>query len=81
MRENHKRFHILYLHDVVQIGGAERSLFYLIKNLDRGKFVPIVAVPSEGPFTEDLKNLGIEIHFIDFPRPLNPDILKGEDYL
>ncbi len=76
MQENHKRFHILYLHDVVQIGGAERSLFYLIKNLDRERFLPIVALPSEGPFTEDLKSLGIEIHFIDFPRPLGLNIFK-----
>jgi glycosyltransferase involved in cell wall biosynthesis len=76
MRENHKRFHILYLHDVVQIGGAERSLFYLIKNLDREKFIPILVVPSEGPFTDDLKSLGVEIHFIDFPKPCNPNLLK-----
>lgn len=76
MQENHKRFHILYLHDVVQIGGAERSIFYLIKNLDRERFIPFVAIPSEGPFTEDLKSLGVEIHFIDFPRPLGLNIFR-----
>lgn len=82
MPEKYKRFHILYLHDVVDIGGAERSIFYLIKNLGypallgRKKFLPIIAIPSEGPFTEDLKNLGIEIHFIDFPKPLNLNIFK-----
>lgn len=73
MRE---RFNILYLRDVVQIGGAERSLFYLIKNLNRERFLPIIAVPSEGHFTEDLKSLGVEIHFIDFPRPLGLNIFK-----
>ncbi len=76
MRERRKRFRILYLHDVVQIGGAERSIFYLIKNLDRKMFLPIIAVPSEGPFVEDIKGLGIEINFIDFPKPLDLNIFK-----
>jgi len=58
MQERLKRLTILYLHDVVQIGGAERSLLYLIRYLDRERFVPIVAVPSEGPFTEGLKKNG-----------------------
>lgn len=76
MQKSYKRFHILYLHDVIQIGGAEKSLFYLIRNLDRERFLPIIAIPSEGPFTEDLRGLGVEIHFIDFPRPLGLNIFK-----
>jgi len=76
MRERRKPFSILYLHDVVQIGGAERSIFYLIKKLDRKRFLPVIAVPSEGPFVEDIKGLGIEINFIDFPRPLDLNIFK-----
>ena len=76
MRESHKKFNILYLHDVIQIGGAERSIFYLIKNLDRERFFPIIAISSEGPFTDDLKGLGVEIHFIDFPRPISLNIFK-----
>jgi glycosyltransferase involved in cell wall biosynthesis len=76
MQKSYKRFHILYLHDVIRIGGAERSLFYLIKNLDSKRFIPFVAIPSVGPFVEDLKGLGVEIHFIEFPRPLNLNIFK-----
>lgn len=38
--------------------------------------MPIIAVPSEGPFVEDIKGLGIEINFIDFPRPLDLNIFK-----
>lgn len=76
MPEKYKRFNILYLHDVVDIGGAERSIFYLIENLDSEKFLPIIAIPSEGPFTEDLKGIGVEIHFLKFPRIFNLNIFK-----
>ncbi len=76
MQKRLNKFTILYLHDVIQIGGAERSIYYLIKNLDRERFLPVAVLPSEGPFMEDLKGLGVEIHFMDFPRPLDINIFN-----
>jgi glycosyltransferase involved in cell wall biosynthesis len=40
-------------------GGASRSLFVLLKSLDRSRFEPLVLFPSEGPILETLDRMGI----------------------
>jgi glycosyltransferase involved in cell wall biosynthesis len=40
-------------------GGASRSLFVLLKSLDRSRFEPLVLFPAEGPILETLDRMGI----------------------
>jgi glycosyltransferase involved in cell wall biosynthesis len=40
-------------------GGASRSLFVLLKALDRQRFEPLVLFPEEGPILETLDGMGI----------------------
>ena len=40
-------------------GGASRSLFVLLKSLDRSRFEPLVLFPAEGPILETLDKMGI----------------------
>ena len=40
-------------------GGASRSLFVLLKSLDRTRFEPLVLFPAEGPILEVLNQMGI----------------------
>lgn len=54
---------ILFVHHVSIIGGASYCLLNIIKELKRDRFQPIVLLRNEGPLVEELKKLGVEIHF------------------
>jgi len=69
MRE---KIRILYMHDSPILGGAENSLLNLIGNLDRNQFEPYFALFAEGPFAEELRKLGVEPRFVDFPELKRP---------
>ncbi len=61
---------ILYIHHGSAIGGAPLSLLYLIENLDRKRFKPVVLISLDGPATDLFRNADIETHvapeFTDF---------------
>jgi len=46
-------------------GGASRSLFVLLKSLDRSRFEPLVLFPEEGPIFGSLDKMGI--HYLVSP--------------
>jgi glycosyltransferase involved in cell wall biosynthesis len=46
-------------------GGASRSLFVLLKALDRSRFEPLVLFPAEGPILPALDRMGI--HYLIWP--------------
>ena len=50
---------ILYLSGLI-FGGAERQLFYLVTNLDRSRYQPIVICPDDGVFPNQLRAAGID---------------------
>jgi glycosyltransferase involved in cell wall biosynthesis len=49
----------LFINHSVRDGGPGRSLFYVLKYIDRTKISPFVLVPREDVFTELLKNDGL----------------------
>jgi len=44
----------------VGVCGSEQALFALLKGLDRERYKPIVAVPSQGPLKQRLSEIGIK---------------------
>ncbi|MFX0202465.1 MAG: hypothetical protein ACFFCW_40685, partial [Candidatus Hodarchaeota archaeon] len=62
---------ILYLNPTAEVGGAERSLLDLLKHLDKGKFHPIVSLPSEGTLTRELRGMGVETKVIPFHKEIS----------
>lgn len=52
---------ILYLHTTSEVGGSDVSLARLVERLDRQRFSPIVAVPSDGPLIPRLKAAGAAV--------------------
>jgi glycosyltransferase involved in cell wall biosynthesis len=50
---------VLFINHSVRDGGPGRSLFYILKHLDRTKLDPYVLVPKEGVFTELINNEGL----------------------
>jgi len=54
---------ILYLSSSGSIGGAETSLYYLVRGLDR-KYSPTVICPQNGSLTEKLIELGVHTEIV-----------------
>ena len=59
-------YNILYLHEAAQLGGAENSLFNLLKKIDRTVFSPIFACPGKGLFPDKLTKLGVKVYPVTF---------------
>jgi glycosyltransferase involved in cell wall biosynthesis len=53
---------ILYLHHGGGLGGAPLSLLYLLKQIDRAKYEPIVLTLKPGPVVDLYRSEGIETH-------------------
>lgn len=55
-------------------GGSSRSMFYLVKHIDREAFPPVVVVRKDGPIVERYQELGIKCHIM----PNIPSFRPGE---
>jgi len=59
---------VLFLDKEGGFGGSSRSLYFLIKHLDRGRILPVVALREPGPALEWYSKLGIRTFlFEDMP--------------
>lgn len=66
---------ILFVHDNTGLGGSEKSLLYLIRNLNRERFSPIVVLPDDGFLFKQLDSSGIDVRLLEIKRlrkTLNP---------
>ncbi|NIX14391.1 MAG: glycosyltransferase, partial [Candidatus Dadabacteria bacterium] len=50
---------ILFINHSIRHGGPGKSLFYILKYIDREKIKPYVLIPADDVFSEDLKKEGI----------------------
>ncbi len=51
--------HVLFINHSIRDGGPGKSLFYILKYLDRTKITPYVLIPKDEVFSERLKAEGI----------------------
>lgn len=58
---------ILYVNSVTELGGAEWSLFELVKHLNREMFTPSLLTSSEGPLAEHFRSINVPVYFSGFP--------------
>ena len=73
---------VLFINHSVRDGGPGKSLFYLLKFLDRTKINPYVLIPKDDVFSDWLKSGGLyENVIIDsrFPENLNRPRIKQSD--
>jgi glycosyltransferase involved in cell wall biosynthesis len=52
---------VLYFNYSSALGGAERSLLDILKNLDRGRFTPLLLTFGEGPFERAAAEAGVRV--------------------
>ena len=59
---------ILYLsHCGSSIGGGEKQLAYLVANIDRARYCPLVVCPDDGVFVEHLRDIDIPTVVLELP--------------
>ncbi|HSE83163.1 MAG TPA: glycosyltransferase family 4 protein [Thermodesulfobacteriota bacterium] len=64
---------VLFINHSVRWGGPGKSLFYILKYIDKAKIMPLVLIPKEEVFSERLREEGIEAQIIvekKFPENL-----------
>lgn len=72
MRPTPKKINILYFSSFGSLkGGGQRSLYYLLRGLNRERFNPVVVCPEPGDLIEKLQDLGISTRVVPFKRLRN----------
>ena len=52
---------ILFIHQSAELYGSDKTLLYLVVNLDKSKFFPIVILPNDGPLKIELEKKNIKV--------------------
>jgi glycosyltransferase involved in cell wall biosynthesis len=52
---------ILFIHQSAELYGSDKTLLYLVANLDKNKFFPIVILPNEGPLKVELEKENVKV--------------------
>ncbi len=52
---------ILFIHQSAELYGSDKTLLYLVANLDKNKFFSIVILPNEGPLKVELEKENIKV--------------------
>jgi glycosyltransferase involved in cell wall biosynthesis len=74
---------VLFINHSVRDGGAGRSLFYMLKHIDKTRVIPFVLVPREDVFTELLKKEGLGDRIIverRFPEKMYVSRFKSDGF-
>ncbi|MGE5758100.1 MAG: glycosyltransferase family 4 protein [Sideroxydans sp.] len=59
---------ILFVHQSADLYGSDRVLLALVTRLPRERFLPIVALPVDGPLVAELQAAGVECHVLPVAR-------------
>jgi glycosyltransferase involved in cell wall biosynthesis len=62
-----KKIKVLFISHSSSMWGAERSLFLLLKHINRNKFEPIMVLPSSGLLKDEIDRLKITTYIIKSP--------------
>jgi glycosyltransferase involved in cell wall biosynthesis len=63
-----KPINILYLSSFGNLWGGQRSLFELVRKLDKSTFCPYVVVPTEGGLADKLQEENIGVSVLELPK-------------
>ena len=70
---------VLFLHTTSEVGGSDVSLAHLVERLDRARFQPLVALPSDGPLVGRLERAGARVFVVPSMKKLTSR--KGKAWL
>src|SRR4051812_12163322 len=62
------KLRVLYLHNMTEISGGERSLLNLWEHLDRRRFEPFLMLPREGELSRAAQAAGVGVFLLEIPQ-------------
>lgn len=68
---------IMYLTHTAKMGGAEKSLYNLIKNIDNKIYEPILVCGEEGELADNIRKLGVRVEIIPLMKINTKYKIKG----
>lgn len=74
------RKNVLFINHSVRHGGPGKSLYYILKYIDREQLTPLVLVPKHDVFTEQMEEIGLAENVIvdsRFPENIMRPVLGG----
>jgi len=77
IKKGEKMKKILYVHHGTSMGGAPRSLAFLIEKLDRTKYLPIVLCIKDKRNIEFFKAAGADVIFDESLHPFHGSVVSG----
>lgn len=70
------RQRIVYVSATDELGGADASLFELVRSLDRDRCDPHVVVPHDGPYADRYRRLIVPVHVVPLKKLKNTRDLR-----
>lgn len=67
---------ILIFHQSADLYGSDRVLVWLLENMQRSEFYPVVLVPCDGPLLPVLNDIGVETHIVPLVK-ITRSMLSG----
>lgn len=74
------KINIMFLNHVAGVGGAEKGMLDIIRNVDRRRFEFVAVVPAKGDLSAALEAEGVRVFtqpFLMFRKTPNPFVLAG----
>ncbi len=65
------RQRVVYVSATDELGGADASLFELVRSLDRERWDPHVVVPHDGPFADRYRRMLVPVHVVPLKKLKN----------
>lgn len=62
---------VVYVSATNELGGSDASLFELVRNLDRARFLPTVVLPQDGPWSERYASIGVPVEYVPLKKLRN----------
>jgi glycosyltransferase involved in cell wall biosynthesis len=70
---------VVFVESAAAMGGVQFSTLYLVQNLDRSRWKPIVVCPEEGDLTRACRDSGVETQVLDQPHLWSTSVRIGTD--
>ena len=72
-----RKYNILYTSSYSTMqGGGQRSMYLLVKYLDKSRYTPFLAIPEDGELAAKIRELGTKVFVFPFPRIRSLNVFK-----
>jgi glycosyltransferase involved in cell wall biosynthesis len=67
---------ILFINLYTEMGGGEYALYYMLREMNREKFHPVMVFSARGPFVEKVEALGVTTVILPYPTVMLKELAR-----